>query len=98
MELFYEQWQSYAKEWEIVGENMRKVMQDFAEKMKPVRAYCILGEHQFTYWKPLCLDEIEEIVSTGDVNKYLIYYLDKNNGRIKKNIVSLRSRRQTSKI
>lgn len=72
MELFYERLKSYTEQWEIVEENMRKVMQDFAGKMKPVRAFCVLGEHQFTYWKLLSLDEIEGIVSTGDVNRYLM--------------------------
>lgn len=36
-----------------------------------MRAFYILDEHQFTYWKPLYVDEIERIVNASDVNEYL---------------------------
>lgn len=36
-----------------------------------MRAFYILAEHQFTYWKPLYVDEIERIVNASDVNEYL---------------------------
>lgn len=70
-ELFHEKLKMYTEQWEIAEQNIRSVVREFSEKMKPVRAFYILGEHQFTYWKPLCFDEIEEIVNVSDVNKYL---------------------------
>lgn len=72
MGLFYEQWKPYAEQWKIAERNIRNIVQNFAEKMKPVKSFCILGEYQFTYWKPLSFSEIERIVNARDVNEYLM--------------------------
>lgn len=81
MELFYEQWKPYAKQWKIAEKNIRNMVQDFSEKMKPVRAFCILGEHQFTYWKPMCFAEIERIVNarTEELKRATEFCIIKNN-------------------
>lgn len=68
---FHEQLKPYAEQWEIIENNARSVVQEFAEKIKSVRVFYILAEHQFTYWKPLYVDEIEGIVNANDVNEYL---------------------------
>lgn len=72
MELFYEQWKTYAEQWEIAEKNIRNMVQNFSGKMKPVRVFCILGEQQFTYQKPLCFSEVERMVNARDVNEYLM--------------------------
>lgn len=72
MESLYEQWKPYAETWKTVEKNAKSMVQKFAEKMKPVRAFYILGEHQFTYWNPLYADEVEAIVNANDVDKYLV--------------------------
>lgn len=66
-----EQIKPYAESWKIVGQNVINALSDFAEKTKPIRAFYILAEHQFTYWKPLTCDELEKIISSYDVDKYL---------------------------
>lgn len=71
MESFYEQWKSYADQWKVIERNVRNIVLKFAEKLKPVRAFYLLAEHQFTYWKPLYVDEIERIVNVSDVDEYL---------------------------
>lgn len=68
---FCEQLKPYAEQWKIIEKNVRSVVQEFAEKIKPVRAFYILAEHQFTYWKPLCDYEVEEIVNANDIDEYL---------------------------
>lgn len=62
---------SYAKITEIAERNIKVVLKDFVEKVKPVRAFYILGERQFTYWKPLSADEVENIIDSRNVDEYL---------------------------
>lgn len=71
IDAFRERIKPYMETIKIIEENARKALEEFAEKMKPVRAFYILAEHQFTYWKPLCRDDIEQIIETQDVNAYL---------------------------
>lgn len=49
-----------------------------SEKLKPVRAFYILSDYQFTYWKPLSSDDIDILVSTDDVNGYLASKIEDN--------------------
>lgn len=66
-----EQIEPYVETWKIVEQNIRNVLVDVAEKTKPIRAFYILAKHQFTYWKPLGYDEVEKIINSYDVDKYL---------------------------
>ncbi len=66
----------YAEAIEVFQQNMRGILEAVAEKTKPVRAFIILGEHQFTYWKPLNADNVETIVSISNINKYLAEKID----------------------
>ena len=66
-----EQIKPYAETWKIVEQNIKNALSDFAEKTKPIRAFYILAEHQFTYWKPLRCDEVEKILNSYDVDQYL---------------------------
>lgn len=68
---FYKQWEPYAEQLRILEKNVRSIVREFAEKIKPVRAFYILAQHQFTYWKPLYAEEVERIVAARDVNEYL---------------------------
>ncbi len=68
---FQEQIKPYAEAWKVMEQNLRNALSDFVEKTKPIRAFYILAEHQFTYWKPLTYDEIEKIISSYDIDKYL---------------------------
>lgn len=67
-----EQIKPYAEAWKIIGQNIKNTLSDFAEKTKPIRAFYILAEHQFTYWKPLGCDEVEKILNSYDVDQYLL--------------------------
>ena len=71
IDTFRERIKPYAETIKIIEENAKKALEEFAEKMKPVHAFYILAEHQFTYWKPLCYDDIKQIIETQDVNTYL---------------------------
>lgn len=66
-----EQIKPYAETWKIVEQNIKNALFDFAEKAKPIRAFYILAEHQFTYWKPLGCDEVEKILNSYNVDQYL---------------------------
>lgn len=57
--------------WKIAEQNIKNALSQFAEKIKPIRAFYILAEHQFTYWKPLSYDEVEKIINSYDVDQYL---------------------------
>lgn len=61
----------YAETMKVVERNIKVVLENFAEKVKPVKAFYILGEHQFTYWKPLSVDEVESIIGSNNVDEYL---------------------------
>lgn len=61
----------YAEAMEVIERNVRVALESVAEKIKPVRAFYILGEHQFTYWKPLSPDEVESIIDSNNVDEYL---------------------------
>lgn len=61
----------YAEAMEIVERNIKVMLENFAEKVKPVKAFYILGEHQSTYWKPLSVDEVESIIGSNNVDEYL---------------------------
>lgn len=61
----------FAEAMEVFQQNMRDALETVAEKTKPVRAFFILGEHQFTYWKPLSIADAEDIVSISNINNYL---------------------------
>ncbi len=71
MDEFNKKMQPFYEKIKIVEQNARIIFGEIAEKMKPVRAFYILAENQFTYWKPLCTDEVEEIISAIDVDEYL---------------------------
>lgn len=61
----------YSEMINTIEQNMTVALENFAEKTKPLSAFYILAEHQFTYWKPLHPDEVEGIINSNDVNKYL---------------------------
>lgn len=61
----------YSEIMKTVEQNITVALKTFAEKTKPLRAFHILAKHQFTYWKPLYPDEVNEINDSNDVNKYL---------------------------
>ena len=46
----------YVEMWKTVEQSMKSVLLNIAEKTKPIRAFYILADHQFTYWKPLDCD------------------------------------------
>lgn len=71
MDSFNKILQPFAENIKIVEQNMIMVLQQFAERLKPIKAFLILSEHQFTYWKPLCNDDIKEIIASDDVDMYL---------------------------
>lgn len=64
--------------WKTIERNMRNVLSNIAEKTKPIHAFYILAEHQFTYWKPLSCDEVENIINSYDVDQYLSERLEKD--------------------
>ena len=57
-----EQLKPYAEEWKAVEQNAKSLLIDFTEKTKPLRAFNILADHQFTYWNPLQSDDVEKIL------------------------------------
>lgn len=71
VEEFRKKMKPYVEAMEIVEHNIKVALETFAEKAKPVRAFYILGEHQFTYWKPLSADEIESIIDSSNIDEYL---------------------------
>lgn len=71
MNLFAERMEPYAEKLRIAEQNATLLLEDFAEKAKPFRAFQILAENQFTYWKPLCNIDVEGILTCSDVDKYL---------------------------
>ncbi len=66
----------YAEIMKTIEQNIAVVLKNFAEKTKPIRAFYILAEQQFTYWKPLYPDEVDGIIDSNDVNKYLAEKID----------------------
>lgn len=75
-DLISERLKPYAEMMKIIEQNVKNALESFAEKAKPLGAFYILAKHQFTYWKPLYLDDVEKIISTSDVNKYLEEKID----------------------
>lgn len=67
-----EQLKPYAEEWKAVEQNAKSLLIDFTEKTKPLRAFNILADHQFTYWNPLQSDDVEKILNSYDVDQYLL--------------------------
>lgn len=61
----------FADAMEVIERNIRVALENFAEKIKPLSAFYILGEHQFIYWKPLSPGEIESIIESNNVDEYL---------------------------
>lgn len=61
----------FAEAMEVVERNVRVALENFAEKIKPVKAFYILGEHQFTYWKSLSPEEVKSIIDSNNVDEYL---------------------------
>ena len=61
----------FAEAMEVVERNVRVALENFAEKIKPVKAFYILGECQFTYWKPLSHEEVKSIIDSNNVDEYL---------------------------
>ena len=57
----------------IIAKIKRKIQEQYlannAEKTKPIRAFYILGDHQFTYWKPLGCDEVDKILDFHDIEQ-----------------------------
>lgn len=66
----------YSEMIKTIEQNITVALENFAEKTKPLSAFHILAEHQFTYWKPLYPDEVEGIIDSSDVNKYLAEKID----------------------
>ena len=66
-----EQIKPYVETWKIAEQNIKNALSEYAEKTKPIRAFYILAEHQFTYWKPLSYDEVEKIINSCEVDEYL---------------------------
>lgn len=66
----------YAEAMEVFQKNMKGVLEVLSEETKPVRAFYILGKHQFTYWKPLSADEVEKIITISNINSYLAEKID----------------------
>lgn len=71
-----EQLKPYVEVINIIEQNAKKVVLDFAEKAKPILAFQILAEHQFTYWKFLHRDEVEKIIAAHDVNECLAEWIE----------------------
>ncbi|MCR4740845.1 MAG: hypothetical protein K5886_11385, partial [Lachnospiraceae bacterium] len=46
--------------------------------LKPLRAYAIFGENQFTYFRSLNANEVEEILSCDDMDSYLTDRIESN--------------------
>lgn len=70
-ESFHEQLKSFTDNIRLIEQSAKVIIENFNEKTKPVRAFYILAEHQFTYWKLLYKDEAERLVSADDVDGYL---------------------------
>lgn len=68
----------YEEMMKTIEQNVRVALESFSEKTKPIRAFYVLAEHQFTYWKPLYSDEVDEIIDASDVDKYLAEKLNDN--------------------
>jgi len=68
----------YEEMMKTIEQNAKVVLEIFAKKTKPIRAFYILAEHQFTYWKPLYPDEVDEIIDASDVDKYLAKKINDN--------------------
>lgn len=66
----------YAEAMEAFQKNMKSVIEVIAEETKPVRAFYILGKHQFTYWKPLSTDDVEKVIAISSINSYLAEKID----------------------
>ena len=75
-DLISEQLKPYTEMIKVIEQNVKNVLENFAEKTKPLRAFYILAEHQFTYWLPLDSHDIEMIMNSGDINKYLAEKID----------------------
>lgn len=69
---FYEQMKPFNEMIKTIEQNFKTFSETLAEKTKPIRAFYILAEHQFTYWMPLYSDDIEHILTVNDVDKYLM--------------------------
>lgn len=75
-DLISEQLKPYTEMMKVIEQNVKNALESFAEKTKPLRAFYILAEHQFTYWLPLDSDDIEMIIDSGNINKYLAEKID----------------------
>lgn len=75
-DLLSERLKPYAEMMNSIEQNVKKALERFAENVKPLKAFYILAKHQFTYWKPLYLNDVKKIISTSDVNRYLAEKID----------------------
>lgn len=71
-----EQIKPYTEMWKIVEQNIENVLSDYAEKTKPIRAFYIFGDYQFTYWKPLGCDEVDKILNFHDIDQYILEQIE----------------------
>ena len=56
-ESFRKQLKLFTDNIRLIEQRAKVIIEDFNEKTKPVRAFYILAEHQFTYWELLCKDD-----------------------------------------
>lgn len=70
-ESFRKQLKSFTDSIKLIEQSAKVFIENINEKTKPVRAFYILAEHQFTYGKLLYKDEAEKLVAADDVDDYL---------------------------
>ena len=70
-ESFRKQLKSFTDSIKLIEQSAKVFIENINEKTKPVRAFYILAEHQFTYGKLLYKDEAEKLVAADDVDGYL---------------------------
>ena len=75
----------YSKALEPINEGLRNLQkrldvafEPLIKALKPLRAYAILGENQFTYFRSLNANEVEEILSCDDMDSYLTDRIERN--------------------
>lgn len=70
-ESFHKQLKSFTDSIKLIEQSVKVFIENINENTKPVRAFYILAEHQFTCWELLSKDEAERLVSANDVDGYL---------------------------
>lgn len=71
LETFVKQIRLNAGKIKIFERNIRGILREFLETVAPICAYNILAQNQFTYWKSLSEEDIQQILTSKDIEKFL---------------------------